>query len=74
MAGREGFSDLLLGPVLREHVIEGRLQSLAAQSGADEIRILGCRVGAKFKFIIDYAQTCIVSVDAVHATADRQAV
>ena len=68
------FAPCAFGPALREHVIEGRLQSLAAQRGADEILVLGCRVGAKLEFIVDHPQSVrrAVSVDAVHAAADGQ--
>ena len=63
---------LLLGPALREHVIEGWLQSLAAHGGADQILVLGCPVCTEFEFIVDYPQSVVFSVDTVHAAADRQ--
>src|ERR1700741_4924101 len=61
---------LLLGPALREHVIEGWLQSLAAHGGADQILVLGCPVCTEFEFIVDYPQSVVFSVDTVHAAAD----
>ena len=53
------------GLVLREHVIEGRLQALAAERGADKIFVWGCRACAEFELVIDHPHSVIFAVDAI---------
>src|ERR1044071_9266383 len=62
----------LLGPMLRKHVVEGRLQALAAERGADKIFVLDCRGRAEFELIIDHPHSVIFAVDAIQATADKK--
>src|SRR5689334_60547 len=70
-AGRRSLAGRL-APVLREHVIEGRLQALAAERGADKIFVGGCRACAEFELVIDYPHSVIFAVDAVQPPADQE--